>query len=116
MPRAPCDESEAMNARPTIASMKSSGEPKVSTSGRTIGMASASAAAPISAPMSDEASAAPSARPASPFFAIAWPSRMIAAVVASPGTPNRIDVTSPVVATTECMPRRKAKASTGCML
>src|SRR5262249_3694536 len=84
--------------------------------GRTMGRAGAGPAAPISAPISEEASAAPSARPASPFFAIAWPSRMMAAVVASPGTPKRIDVTSPVVATTECMPSRKAKASTGCML
>ena len=105
-----------MKARPTTASMKSSGEPKPSTSGRTTGTASASAKAPISAPMSEDASAAPSARPASPFFAIAWPSRMIAAVVASPGTPKRIEVTSPVVATTECMPSRNANASTGCIV
>ncbi len=116
MPRAPCALSEAMKARPTMASMKSSGEPKVSTSGRTTGMARASAAAPISAPISEAVSAAPSARPAWPFFAMAWPSRMIAAVVASPGTPNRIEVMSPVVVTTECMPSRKAKASAGCMV
>ena len=41
MPRAPCALSDAMKARPTIASMKSSGEPKVRTSGRTIGIAKA---------------------------------------------------------------------------
>jgi len=107
--------SEAMKAMPTMASMKSSGEPNVSTSGRTIGIAIASAKAPTIAPTSDEASAAPSARPASPFFAMAWPSRMVAALEASPGTPNRIEVMSPVVATTACMPSRNANASTGCI-
>jgi hypothetical protein len=105
-----------MKARPTIASMNSSGEPKVSTRGRTIGIAMASAKAPTSAPTSDEASAAPSARPASPFFAIACPSRMVAALAASPGTPKSTEVMSPVVAVTACMPSRKAKASTGCMV
>jgi hypothetical protein len=44
---------------------------------------------------------------------MACPSRTVAAVVPSPGTPKRIDVMSPVVATTECIPRRNAKASTG---
>ncbi len=115
MPRPPCELSEAMKARPTIASMKSSGEPNVRTSGRTTGTASASAKAPISAPTREDARTAPSARPASPFFAMAWPSRMVAALAASPGTPNSTEVMSPVVAVTACMPSRKAKASTGCM-
>ena len=57
--------------------------------------------------------AAPSARPASPRLAIGWPSTTVAAESPSPGTPNRMDVMSPVVAATECMPRRKANASTG---
>jgi hypothetical protein len=102
-----------MKARPTIAIIKSSGEPKLSTSGRTTGTASASATAPTSAPTSELASTAPRARPASPFFAMAWPSRMVAAVVPSPGTPNSTEVISPVVATTACMPSRKAKPSMG---
>ena len=108
--------SEVMQAMPITVIMKSSGEPKVSTSGRTIGIDTASAAAPISAPTSELISAAPSARPASPFFAIGWPSTTVAADRPSPGTPNRIDVMSPVVAATECMPSRKANASTGLIL
>ena len=40
----------------------------------------------------------------------------IAALAASPGTPNSTEVMSPVVATTACMLRRNANASTGCML
>jgi hypothetical protein len=35
------------------------------------------------------------------------------AVMGSPGTPNRIEVMSPVVAVTAVIPRRKEKASTG---
>jgi len=102
-----------MKAMPTMASMKSSGEPNVSTRGRTTGMASARASAPTTAPTRELIRAAPSARPASPFLAIAYPSRTVAAVVPSPGTPKRTEVISPVVATTECIPRRKAKASAG---
>ena len=101
---------------PTTASMNSSGAPKVRTRGRTTGIARARAKAPTKAPTSELMSAAPKARPASPFFAIAWPSRMVAAVVPSPGTPKRTEVMSPVVETTECIPRRKAKASTGVIL
>ncbi len=41
---------------------------------------------------------------------------MVAAVVGSPGTPKRIEVMSPVVASTDAMPRRMAKASTGFIL
>ena len=51
-----------MQAMPITVTMKSSGEPKVSTSGRTIGIDTASAAAPITAPTSELISAAPSAR------------------------------------------------------
>ena len=61
-------------------------------------------------------SAAPRARPASPFLAMGWPSTMVAAVMPSPGTPNRIDVMSPVVAVTAFEPRRNANAVVGSIL
>jgi len=102
-----------MHARPTMMIRNSSGDPKVSTSGRTMGTEIASIAAPIRAPRSEAVSEAPSARPASPFFAIGCPSTTVAAESPSPGTPNRIEVMSPVVAATECIPSRKANASTG---
>src|SRR5687767_1688793 len=109
-------ESDATKASPSSASMKNSGEPKESTSGRTTGIASASANAPNRAPMSELASTAPSARPASPFFAIGCPSTIVEAVVGSPGTPNRMDVMSPVVAVTAAMPSRNANASAALMV
>ena len=68
--RVPWPLSDVMQAMPITVIMKSSGEPKVSTSGRTTGIARASAAAPISAPTSELMSAAPRARAASPRFAI----------------------------------------------
>src|SRR5438128_1768214 len=109
-------ESEATNVMPSRASMKNSGEPNVSTSGRTIGIARASTIAPNAAPNSELMIAAPSALPVSPFFAIAWPSTIVAAVVGSPGMPKRIDVMSPVVLVTAAIPRRNANASTGFIL
>jgi hypothetical protein len=62
--------SDVMQAMPIIDNKNNSGEPKVSTNGRTMGIANANATAPISAPTSELINAAPSARPASPFFAI----------------------------------------------
>ena len=56
---------------PSTDSMKNSGEPKASTSGRTIGMASPRTRAPKIAPMRELIIAAPSARPASPRLAMA---------------------------------------------
>jgi hypothetical protein len=41
---------------------------------------------------------------------------MVEAVVGSPGTPNRTDVMSPVVAVTAVMPSKNAKASTADIL
>src|SRR5438128_1678148 len=73
--------SEATNVMPSSASMKNSGEPNVSTSGRTIGIASASTTAPKTAPKSELMIAAPNARPASPFLAMGWPSTIVDAVV-----------------------------------
>ena len=96
--------------------MKNSGEPNVSTSGRTTGMARARAKAPNTAPKSELMIAAPSARPASPFLAMGWPSTIVEAVVGSPGIPNRIEVMSPVVLVTAAIPRRNANASTGVIL
>src|SRR5262245_23767970 len=108
--------SEATKVMPTRASMKNSGEPNVSTSGRTIGMVRASTRAPNTAPKSELIMAAPRARPASPFLAMAWPSTTVAAVVGSPGIPKRIEVMSPVVLVTAAIPSRNANASTGFIL
>ena len=108
--------SEATKVIPSTDSMKNSGEPKASTRGRTIGMASPRTSAPKTAPMRELIMAAPRARPASPRFAIAWPSTIVAAEVGSPGMPKRIDVMSPVVFVTASIPRRNANASTGFIL
>ena len=43
-------------------------------------------------------------------------STIVEAVVPSPGTPNRIEVMSPVVAVTAFEPKRNAKAEVGSML
>ena len=72
-------------------------------------MASPSTRAPKTAPMSELIIAAPRARPASPFFAMAWPSTIVAAVVGSPGILNRIDVMSPVVAVTAEHPQEEGE-------
>src|SRR5215510_11640256 len=104
---------DATNVMPRSASMKNSGEPSASTSGRTTGIARPRTSAPNTAPTSELIIAAPSARPASPFFAIAWPSTIVAAVVGSPRIPNRIEVISPVVAVTASIPSRNANASIG---
>ena len=108
--------SAATKVMPRTVSMKNSGDPKASTSGRTSGMASPRTSAPKTAPTSELIMAAPRARPASPRLAIACPSTIVAAEVGSPGMPNRIDVMSPVVLVTESMPRRNANASTGVIL
>ncbi len=108
--------SDAINVTPNMASMKNSGERMDNTSGRTTGIARARAKAPNTAPTSELVRAAPRARPASPFFAMGWPSTMVAAVMPSPGMPNKMDVMSPVVAVTAEMPSRNAKASTACIL
>ena len=62
--------SDVMHEIPISESMNSSGEPNVSTRGRTMGIASARATAPINAPIKELISAAPRARPASPLLAI----------------------------------------------
>ena len=102
----------ATNEIPNNESMKNSGEPKERTSGRTIGIATA----PNIAPTRELMRTAPNALPASPFRAIACPSTIVDAVVGSPGTPNKTDVISPVVAVTAVMPSKKAKASTADIL
>ena len=61
---------DARKVTPSSASMKNSGDPMASTSGRTMGMARASAKAPKTAPTSELMSDAPRARPASPFLAM----------------------------------------------
>ena len=107
---------EAIKVMPRKASMKNSAEPIERTRGLTIGIASARTNAPKTAPISELVRDAPSARPAWPFFAIGWPSTTSAADMPSPGTPKRIEVTSPVVAVTALEPRRKANAVVGSML
>ncbi len=57
-----------MKVMPMIAMINSSGEPNSSTSGRMIGIDSASDRAPMTAPKTEAVIAAPRARPASPFF------------------------------------------------
>jgi hypothetical protein len=106
----------ATNEIPSNESMKNSGEPKERTTGRTIGIATAIATAPNIAPTRELMRTAPNALPASPFRAIACPSTIVDAVVGSPGTPNRTEVISPVVAVTAVMPSKKAKASTADIL
>jgi hypothetical protein len=104
---------EARNATPSMASMKYWGEPTDKTRGFTSGIQIARHNAPKIAPTNELIRAAPRARPASPFFAMGWPSTTMEAVMGSPGTPNRIEVMLPVVAVTAAIPRRKEKASTG---
>ncbi len=98
---------------PSMANMKYCGEPTDKTKGLTAGMQIARHSAPNIAPTNELINAAPRARPASPFFAMGWPSTSMEAVMGSPGTPKRIDVMSPVVAVTAVIPRRNEKASTG---
>jgi hypothetical protein len=106
---------EAIKVTPSRVSMKSSGEPRARTSGWITGIEAARAKAPMTAPISELNKAAPNALPASPFLAMGWPSTIVAAAVPSPGTPKRMEVMSPVVETTECIPRRKAKPSMASM-
>ncbi len=108
--------STAMNRMPTSARPKNSGDPKASTTGRMIGIEAASATAPMIEPTSELISTAPRARPVWPCLAIGWPSRITDADSGSPGTPNRIDVTSPNMIETESIPSRKANAACGDML
>ena len=107
---------EATKDMPSNESMKNSGEPKESTSGRMTGMAAPRATPAKMAPTNELINTAPSARPVSPLRAMAWPSTIVDAVVGSPGTPNNTDVMSPVVAVTAVMPSKKANASTALIL
>ena len=88
----------------------SSGVPTASMNGRRMGIASASRIAPYNPPKIEDVKDAPKARPASPRFAIGWPSSTVAADPIAPGTPNRIAGTVSDVAVTAHMPIRKASA------
>src|SRR5205809_3196722 len=101
---------------PRSESMKNSGEPKERTSGATVGTATAIATALNTVPTRELMRTAPRARPAAPFLAMEWPSTIVDAVVGSPGTPNKTEVMSPVVAVTAVIPKRKANASTADIL
>ena len=98
---------------PSSASMNSSGDRTDRARSAAGGTARASVSAPNTDPASELKRDAPIARAASPRRAIGWPSTIVAAAVASPGMPTRIDVRSPVVAATEATPMRRAKASCG---
>ena len=95
---------------PNSVKASSSGEPIDSISGRSTGMLIASTTAPTMPPASDEAKPAPKARPASPFFAMAWPSITVAAAPTWPGTPNSTAVMKSDEVITAAMPSRSAKA------
>ena len=95
---------------PNSVKARSSGEPMASMTGRKIGMLTASTMAPTMPPASDDAKPAPKARPASPFFAMAWPSITVAAAPTWPGTPNRTAVMKSDEVITAAMPSRSAKA------
>nr|BAA23267.1 hypothetical protein [Nocardioides sp.] len=101
--------------RPSAVRTKNSGGPRESTTGRMMGTVAARTAAPIIEPSRELDSTAPSARPLSPRRVRGKPSSAAAAAVASPGIPNSTEVRSPVVDVTTSMPRRKAKASIGCI-
>src|SRR5262249_28580284 len=104
---------EARNAMPSMENMKYWGEPTDKTRGLTIGIEIARHKAPKIAPTNELIRAAPRARPASPFFAMGWPSTTMEAEMGSAGTRNRIEVMSTVVAVTAVIQRRNEKASTG---
>jgi hypothetical protein len=72
-------DSVATMDNPNNVKASSSGDPIASSTGRKIGMLSASTMAPIRPPASEAANPAPNARPASPLRAIAWPSITVAA-------------------------------------
>ncbi len=57
---------ETMKPRPSNVSIRNSGGPNASTSGRITGTDTASTAAPTTAPTNELNNTAPSARPASP--------------------------------------------------
>ena len=95
---------------PNSVKARSSGEPIDSMIGRRIGMLTASTMAPTMPPASEEAKPAPKARPASPFFAMAWPSITVAAAPTWPGTPNSTAVMKSDEVITAAMPSSSAKA------
>src|SRR5579883_3218055 len=101
---------DATSVRPSTHTASSSGVPIASMNGRRIGIETASRTAPNTPPTIDELNEAPKARPASPRFAIGWPSSTVAADPTAPGTPNRIAGIVSEVAVTAHMPIRKARA------
>ena len=101
----------ATMARPNSVNVRSSGEPIASSTGRRIGMLSASTMAPIRPPASEDANPAPKARPASPLRAMAWPSITVAAAPTWPGTPNSTALMKSVEVMTAAMPSSSAIAA-----
>jgi len=103
-------ESVATIDMPNKVNARSSGEPIDSINGRRIGMLTARTIAPTMPPASEAAKPAPKARPASPFFAISWPSITVAAAPTWPGTPNNTAVMKSDEVITAAMPSNSAKA------
>ncbi len=109
-------DSVATMERPNSVNARSSGEPIESSTGRRIGMLSASTIAPIRPPPSEAAKPAPKARPASPLRAMAWPSITVAAAPTCPGTPNSTALMKSDDVTTAAMPSSSAIAVCWSML
>src|SRR5262249_21433167 len=104
---------EARNAMPSMENMKYWGEPTDKTRGLTIGIEIARHQPPEIATPNELNRAGPRAPPATASLAVGWRAKTMEAVMGSPGTPNRIEVMSPVVAVTAVSPRRNEKAATG---
>ena len=101
-------ESVATIDRPNSVKANSSGDPIASSTGRRIGMLSASTTAPTRPPAREDANPAPKARPASPLRAIWWPSITVAAAPTWPGTPNSTALMKSVDVMTAAMPSSSA--------
>ena len=93
--------------------MKNSGELKESTRGRRIGSEANRTRAPKMPPSSDATNEALSALAPSPFFAMGWPSRIVAWEPVLPGTEMRIEVNALAVLPTASMPTRSAMTRSG---
>jgi hypothetical protein len=78
----------ATNDNPNKHIASSYGVPIANINGCRMGILTASKQAPKTPPSTEDVNAAPKARLASPFFAIGWPSRMVAAEPTVPGTPR----------------------------
>src|SRR6186713_2042921 len=70
---------------------------------------------PASAPKPADRKATASARAALPFFAIGWPSKVVATDDGSPGMLNRIEVVEPPNSAPQYIDDSRMMALTGCI-